>query len=46
MKISKIERVHYDEPIPVYDVVNARPNHNFCGVAGDRFIVYHNCGFL
>lgn len=46
MKIAKIEHIHYAEEIPVYDVVNAGPNHNFC-IAGQSGIqVLHNCGFL
>lgn len=40
MKIKQITRVHYDSPIPVYDIVNIQPYHNFitCGGA-----VLHNC---
>ena len=46
MRIMKVEHKHYDEPIPVYDVVDAKPNHNFFIAVGDRQIVSHNCGFL
>lgn len=46
MKISKIEHIHYESPIDVYDVVDARPNHNFCIRVGQRRVISHNCGFL
>lgn len=42
MKISKIEHIHYDDAIPVYDVVNAGKNHNFI-VHSNSNIVLHNC---
>lgn len=46
MKISSIEVVHYDEPIPVYDVINANPYNNFLiktSLTSDEYIVSHNC---
>ena len=43
MKISKIEKVHYDSPIPVYDVVNAGDLHNFVIRTNSSDIVSHNC---
>lgn len=46
MRITKIESVHYDEPIPVYDVVKAQPNHNFVVAANGHLMVIHNCGML
>lgn len=44
IKISKIEHKHYDTAIPVYDVINVQPNHNFIAQgAHDSAIVLHNC---
>lgn len=45
MRITNIERVTLDTPMPVYDVVNATPYHNFlikCNRSG-YYIVSHNC---
>ncbi len=42
-KIKSIQRIKYDEPIPVYDVIDVRPNHNFVVVSGDTLLVSHNC---
>lgn len=46
MKITNIENVHYEKPIPVYDVIKARPNHNFAVACREQAVVAHNCGFL
>lgn len=43
MKIIKKETIKLDKKIPVYDVVNATPYHNFILSNG---IVSHNCGIL
>lgn len=43
MKISKIEKVHYSEPIPVYDVINAGDLHNFVIHTEGSDLVSHNC---
>lgn len=45
---SSIEITHvtyrlYKEPVPVYDVVNMVPNHNFLIRFGNNDIVSHNC---
>lgn len=37
---------HYDEPIPVYDVVNVEDNHNFVIVGNSGNFVSHNCCML
>lgn len=42
MRVSKIEQIHHASPIPVYDVVNAAPYHNFI-VADTSCTVAHNC---
>lgn len=42
-----MKRVHLDEPVPVYDVVGATPDHNFLVRVGDgRYCALHNCGIL
>ena len=46
MKITNIENIHYEKPIPVYDVIKARPNHNFILACKDEVVVVHNCGML
>lgn len=46
MKIAKIEQVHHPTPIPVYDVVQAKPAHNFAVYSSNTELVAHNCGFL
>lgn len=43
MKVSKIEKIHYDNPIPVYDVINAGELHNFVIHTENSDIVSHNC---
>lgn len=43
MKITKIEKIHYDTPIPVYDVVNAGELHNFVIHTEGSDLVSHNC---
>lgn len=46
MKITNIKIVKLDNPVPVYDVVNATPYNNFLIKLGDKSIVSHNCGIL
>lgn len=43
MKVAKIERIHHETPIPVYDVINAGESHNFAVVLGDSLAISHNC---
>lgn len=43
MKIIKIESVHYDTEIPVYDVKDVQPNHNFAVAVDNALIISHNC---
>lgn len=43
MKVKKIDKIKYSDPIPVYDVVNAGELHNFIIDAGSSSIVSHNC---
>lgn len=46
MKITKIEPIHYEQEIPVYDVVNVQPNHNFAIETGNVTCISHNCAFM
>lgn len=46
MKISKIEPIHYDTEIPVYDVVDVQPNHNFAIKTHNATCISHNCAFM
>lgn len=43
LKINKIEEIQLEKPIPVYDVINCKPYHNFIIKANDSFVVSHNC---
>lgn len=43
MKIKKIEKVHYDEPKPVYDLTVDSKYHNFFISTPHSFIPAHNC---
>lgn len=45
MKVVNVEKIHHENPVPVYDVVNARPRHNFI-VHSNSNMVVHNCGFM
>lgn len=42
MKIKSIQKIHHDKEIPVYDVVNVQPNHNFA-VLSNSVLISHNC---
>ena len=42
-QIVKIKKFIYDEPIPVYDVINAGEYHNFMVLAGESVLIVHNC---
>jgi hypothetical protein len=46
VKITRIEHIDHEKPIAVYDVIDAKPNHNFCVRVGKHRIISHNCGFL
>lgn len=43
MKIKSIQKIKYDEPIPVYDVIDVQPNHNFAIVDNGTVMISHNC---
>lgn len=43
MKIKKIEKIHLDKPIPVYDLTVKDKNHNFpIFLKNNKFIQVHN----
>lgn len=41
--INSIKKIYYEEPIPVYDVIDVRPNHTFIIHSNNSWIVSHNC---
>lgn len=45
MKITKIEKVHYDTPKIFYDIINAAPFNNFLIKSNSGYICSHNCFF-
>lgn len=45
LKVSEILTQHHVDPVPVYDVVDAQPYHNFI-VHSHSDLVVHNCGFM
>ena len=46
MKIKSIKKIKLEEPIPVYDILNSIPTHDFQICVGDRNIISHNCAFM
>lgn len=42
-RVKAIKHIHYDDPIPVYDIVNAEPYHNFIVHGNTQDVVMHNC---
>lgn len=45
MKIAKIEVIEHSDPIPVYDVVSAKPLHNFVVQSNNQYVL-HNCAIM
>lgn len=45
-RIKSISKVTYDNPIKVYDVINATPYNNFLIKTNSGYIVSHNCGMI
>ena len=44
MKIKKIERIHLDDPVPVYDLTVESENHNFAlSIDNGMSVFAHNC---
>ena len=46
MKIKNIRKIQLKTPVPVYDVVNVNPNHNFLIASRNGSIVSHNCSMM
>ena len=46
MKIKSIQKIKYSEPVPVYDVLDVQPNHNFAIVGETCTAISHNCALL
>ena len=46
IKIKGINKIILDNPVPVYDVINSLPYHNFVVNTNDKQIVSHNCALL
>lgn len=44
MRVRSVERIQLAEPVQVYDVQNAVPNHNFLVKTNQGYIASHNCG--
>lgn len=45
MKVKSVEHVHHSEPVPVYDVIDVKPYHNFI-IKSNSCMVSHNCGVM
>lgn len=45
MKIKSIKHIISEKPIQFYDVIEARPWHNFLIKSGNKAIISHNCSF-
>lgn len=46
MKVKRVSEVHYDSPVPVYDVINSVPYHNFLVKGKTCNFVSHNCALM
>lgn len=46
IEIKSIQRIEYCEPIPVYDVLNVNPNHNFAIQGEGSTLISHNCAVM
>lgn len=46
MKVKNIRKIQLKTPVPVYDVVNVNPNHNFLVASRTGSIVSHNCSMM
>lgn len=46
MRIRSIRKVRLSEPVPVYDVINSEPYHNFLIRTDSGYAVSHNCAML
>lgn len=46
MKIKSIEVVHHENPVPVYDVIDVEPFHNFIAEGVTGSVQLHNCAIM
>lgn len=44
--IKAVSPVHYSDAIPVYDIFDAKPHHNFLIVGATAYQVLHNCAIM
>ena len=44
--INSIKKIKLEESIPVYDILNSVPTHDFQVCVGDKNIISHNCAFM
>lgn len=42
IRMKSIETIQHHSPIPVYDIIDVQPNHNFV-IASNSLLVSHNC---
>lgn len=45
-RIKKITRKIFDSPIPVYDIIDSEPHHNFLTLGNKGYLVVHNSALL
>lgn len=45
MKIKSISKIKLDHTVPMYDVIDSKPYHNFLVKTNSSCIVSHNCNF-
>lgn len=46
VRVNLTQKVPYSIPIPVYDVIDVQPNHNFIIVGSNCLLVSHNCALM
>lgn len=46
IEVENVKLLHMRYQIPVYDVLNVEPYHNFIIKSGDNYIVSHNCAIM
>ena len=46
IRVNNVEIVNYDEPVKVYDVINAKPYHNFIIETSSNSVISHNCAIM
>lgn len=45
-RVMSINKIHYDTPVPVYDVIDSKPYHNFIIQTYNGFLISHNCAVM